>query len=236
MNNFYYIYLIFIILLLSYFIIKIYSFNKDIIFLHIPKNAGTSFKIMYPEIQHKNHANSFPNSNYINIAIVRNPYTRFQSIFQHIFKRSNLNGNYQPAWDLKNIKTLDDFVDAYYDPKNKNYKKVRNLLNWNKNKIQKYKYFINNGGCPKINNYGCIHWAPQYLFINDASKIDYLIKFENFNTEINKLQLMGILNKKKIIKKNQSKDIHKSLSPKAIKLVNEIYAKDFYLWNIAGIN
>ena len=148
-----YIYLLFVIFFLLFIIYKIYFSIKDIIFLHIPKNAGTSFKHMYPEIIHKNHANSFPDINNINIAIVRNPYTRFQSIFNHIFKRSNLNGNYQSSKDLKNIKTLDDFVNAYYDINNKNYKHVRNLLNWDKEKIQKYKYFKkNNGGCPLKKN------------------------------------------------------------------------------------
>lgn len=221
-----------IILILSLLIFFLHFLlkKKEIIFLHIPKNAGTTFKSMYPEIKNRNHANSFPNDDEINIAIIRNPITRFQSIFNHIKNRSQIKKN---SDDLLDINSLDELAKAYYDDNNINHNKIRNMLSWNKNKINSYKNLKkNNGGCP-INKkkIGCIHWAPQYLFIDNSDKIDYLLKFENLENDLKRLHRLGILKKKKILFKNKSKESPKKITPIVKKLIMEIYKEDFDLWN-----
>ena len=39
---------------------------------------------MYPQFLGKSHQTSIPKKNEINIAIIRNPYSRFLSIFSHL--------------------------------------------------------------------------------------------------------------------------------------------------------
>ena len=88
----------------------------------------------------------------------------------------------------------------------------------------------------KKKNFGCIHWAPQHLYIGDGSSVDYLIKFENLDSDLDKLQKDGILKKRNLKFKNKSKEDKKEkLTPKVKKLIKELYWHDFKLWNKSGI-
>ena len=58
-----------------------------------------------------------------------------------------------------------------------------------------YKIYNKDGGCPKIINLPCIYWSPQYLYLNDLKNIDYLIRFENLDKDIDQLKLMPMFRK-----------------------------------------
>ena len=152
-------------------------------FLHIPKNAGSSFKSTYPSVQHTKHYNALPSKNKINIAVLRNPYSRLKSIFAHIKDRT-LEGTCN---DLVDFDNLDRLAEAYYNKNDILHNKAKNLLYWDKQKFSLYKLLKGNGGCPKKHNYPCIHWAPQSLYLGNLEKIDYLIRFEYLNYDINRL-------------------------------------------------
>jgi hypothetical protein len=237
--------IIIIILFLKYLKNKEFFYNKkELKFLHIPKNAGSYFKKIYPQFNNDKHYNAIPYKNKINIAIIRNPYDRLISIFSHLKDRTNK----KTSSDLKEFSTIQDICYAYYDKNNINHTKARHIFNWNINEFNKYKEIPWGGtkhllyGCGRNfynNNIKCIHWCPQSIFIDDYKKVQYLIKFENLESDILKLQNKGIL--KKI--KNTSKI---NVSPKSIKnknkissivkkLVDDLYKDDFELWNKSGI-
>ena len=174
--------------------------NKKMHFIHIPKNAGSSIKNMYPYFnQGGHHYDALPMKNKINIAIIRNPYSRFLSIFAHIKERGSRN-NYTRSNDLDDFNEIDDLCEAYLDENNKLHTKAKLLLDWTKKdfKIIENMYKKNpqpSGGC--TNNFKCMHWAPQHLFIESPVKVDYLLKFENLEHDIKILQNKNILEKKK---------------------------------------
>lgn len=210
---------------------------KKIHFLHIPKNAGSTFKTMYPYFKKKKlspHYEATPKNNKINIVIIRNPYTRLISIFSHIKYRTNIN----TSNDLINFETLDDLCKAYFDSNHKYHQKAKYLFTWNDGDIIKYKkknYFTKEYyGCDKTLQ-RCIHWCPQSLFVKDKNKIQYFIKFENLNNDLINLQNIGILEKVKISHSKKSPDTIKNknndITPTIDKLVKYIYKDDIILWN-----
>lgn len=207
--------------------------GKKVVFLHIPKNAGMAFIRSFHPI-HKLHNKSFPKKSEINIAIVRNPEKRLQSIFAHIWERTHIDKN---AKDLKNFETLHDLADAYYDKSNPLHKKALNLLSWTREKFRNAVY--PNLQCGEAH---CVHWAPQnyYVFGHD-SKVDYLLKFENLDSDIGKLKKLGIINpKENMITFNKSRsDVKKNrtvMTPLCKKLAQDIYREDYALWQSAGIS
>ena len=203
-------------------------------FLHIPKNAGLSISKMYN--LHDNyigpvyHPYTFPKKDYINFAIIRNPETRLQSIFAHVKDRDNLKTSY----DLNEFNTLNDLANAYYNKNDKNHNKARQIFEWDTNKFNSYE----KDGCSKTDV--CIHWCPQYFFVfGHEAQVDFLLKFENLNNDLKKLIDLGILENKKLIHKNKSKNKYKKLTyltPICKKLVRDIYKKDFDLWEKSGLN
>ena len=199
---------------------------------------------MYPYFNEGgNHYDALPMKNKINIAIIRNPYTRFVSIFAHIKERGSRN-NYTRSNDLDDLNKIDDLCKAYLDKNNEFHTKAKLLLDWTKNdfKIIKNLYkkygFIPSfnqpyGGCNK--NFKCMHWAPQYLYIQSPIKVDYLLKFETLERDIKILQNKNMLEKKKIKHERKGKYSSKKITPLVKKIVDKIYYKDFELWNNSGL-
>lgn len=226
--------LIIIVLLMIFLFLKktiIEKFeNKPITFLHIPKNGGTYIKSYFTEFKNKPHYDSFPKNNETNIAILRNPTTRLQSIFSHI-KYRDLEKN--SSNDLNDFKTLDDLAKAYYDKNNIHHHKAHNILDWDMVKFKDYK---NLKECGK--NHSCIHWAPQHFYIEGHNaNVEHIMKFETLNSDIKKLQKKHILKNVKIIENDivrKTPDKYKKLTtitPLCEKLINDVYKRDIELWN-----
>ena len=234
---------IFIFIVIIIYNIKFEQFptNKQVHFIHIPKNAGSSIKKMYSYFNKGgHHFDALPMKNKINIAVIRNPYSRFLSIFYHIKERGTRN-NYTRSNDLDDFDKIDDLCKAYLDKNNKFHSKAKLLLNWTKNDFKIieniYKksppYKQPNGGC--TTNFKCMHWAPQYLFIQSPVKVDYLLKFEELENDLKILQNKNILEEKKIMHVNKSKYDSKKIIPLVKKIVDKIYYRDFELWNNSGL-
>jgi hypothetical protein len=209
--------------------IELFKNTKPVVFLHIPKNAGTKIKQMYPKFKNKPHWDSYPKQNEINIAVIRNPTTRLQSIFSHIKYRQEVEKN---AYDLFDFETLHDLATAYYNKNAKNHTKAVDIFKWDDTSIKKYK------SSPECtNSTPCIHWLPQHLYINgnQPAIVDYFMRFEYLDEDISKLQQQGILESHKITnsKSRQTPNKYKNLAeitPICNKLVNDIYKKDLILW------
>lgn len=241
------VYLILFLVILIFLLYKNYieNFNtKNIKFLHIPKTAGTYIKRNY-NLKLYNHFQSYPTLSTINIACIRNPYTRLQSIFAHIKDRDEYKNRLR-SYDLLNFKNLDDLAKAYYNKKHKFHNKAKDLLKWNRKKFRLYKKLKNNNGCSvneKIK--ACIHWAPQFYYIYGYdAKVNYLLKYENLDDELLKLEELDILKKKKNITSVSNKIMvsskkHKELAyetPIIKRLVEDVYKKDIKLWKKAGLD
>ena len=123
---------IFIFIVIIIYNIKFEQFptNKQVHFIHIPKNAGSSIKKMYSYFNKGgHHFDALPMKNKINIAVIRNPYSRFLSIFYHIKERGTRN-NYTRSNDLDDFDKIDDLCKAYLDKNNKFHSKAKLLLNF----------------------------------------------------------------------------------------------------------
>ena len=240
-----YIILVLVILIFSLYKNYIENFNtKDIKFLHIPKTAGTYIKANY-NIKRYSHTQSYPTLSTINIACIRNPYNRLKSIFAHIKDRDEYKNRLR-SYDLLNFKNLDDLAKAYYNKKHIFHNKAKDLLKWNRKKFRLYKQLKIGTGCSvneKIK--ACIHWAPQFYYIYGYdAKVNYLIKYENLDDDLLKLEELDILKKKKNITSVSkqfmvSSKKHKELAyetPIVKRLVEDVYKKDIKLWKKAGLD
>lgn len=208
---------------------ELFQNNTKVVFLHIPKNAGTKIKQIYPEFSNKTHWDSYPKQQELNIAVIRNPITRLQSIFSHIKYRQEVEKN---AYDLFNFKTLHDLATAYYDTNHKYHQEAINIFKWDTMSLNRYKSLPE---CSKT--MPCIHWLPQHLYIegNKSSTVDYLIRFEHLDEDIYKLQKKGVLKARNITNTYTRKTPDKfkklaEITPICNKLVNDIYKKDVLLW------
>ena len=200
---------------------------KKFNFIHIPKTGGSSFKEKFRKYMIKTqHCDSRPIDNIYNIAIIRNPYERFVSIFRHIKDRAI----YATANDLVNFTEIDDFCNSYFNKKHPHHCKTKHLLSWNNTNINNY---CENDGCNF--NDKCIHWAPQSYFITDVSKVQALLKLDTINEDIKKLYDRNILDYDSIPIVNKSKSKSFEISPIVKNLVNIVYKDDFKLYEKAGL-
>ena len=202
---------------------------KKFNFIHIPKTGGSSFKKKFKKYMIKEkHCDSRPINNIYNIAIIRNPYERFVSIFRHIKDRETM--SHAKANDLVNFTDIEDFCNSYFDKKHPYHSKTKYLLTWNNTNINNY---CENYGC-NLND-KCIHWAPQSYFVTDVSKVQALLKLDTINEDIKKLYDKNILDHESIPNINKSKSKNFEISPIVKKLVDTVYKNDFKLYEKAGL-
>lgn len=227
------------------------NYNNDKInnykFLHITKTGGTSieefgFKLgikwgRYDRLFYENNKNfkklgfwhvplNYLDKETINkykwFTIVRNPYHRIISEINFLIKSNHLQFN---KVDM-NVYLYEILCNIYTNDKNN--KKILN------------KEFIE-----KNDKMYAFHFIPMYHYTCDLSKNEEtisnikIIKFENLNSEINTfLKELGIVEKFDVHEnKNDKKQFEiDDLSIKNIKLINEVYKKDFNLFNYTIIN
>lgn len=122
-------------------------------FIHIPKNAGTSIRAVFPQAHDRQTFGYIPPdwADAYTFAVVRNPFTRFLSAF-HMFKHgAGVEGDYYatPRWpDL----TVDDALAVLADDTVPFDRSVRNLP-------ANLKHHL----LPQTHPFNCLHYAHRLL-------------------------------------------------------------------------
>jgi chondroitin 4-sulfotransferase 11 len=203
--------------------------EKNIIFVHIPKNSGTSMtdaiKEKYPlsiirkgvDINtgyDKMHLYTDIIDKYINkiflnnmkrFCIIRNPYEKFCSAYY----------NFRPR-----------YIEKYSE--NSSYGNINKFI----------KMIDNDFIYGKQNNYydPRVHYRPQYTFIYDNNcnnTIDIILRYENLNNDISELNKKYGLCIKKYGNEKKYKKLKyiNELNKESINILNKLYKKDFELLN-----
>ena len=184
------------------------SHKKKLIFIHIPKNAGTSIikaigedKIIDKSIeQYKEHYKKYWND-YKKFTVVRDPIDRFVSAYKfarmgesELFSLVGRKGlEKHPHYDFCNSMCINEYVSFIY----------------------------NN---PKKINYWII---PQTFFILNKNKkieIDYIARYENLLEDLKKI---GIDNIQKLNASEIDNDNLIQLTKRSKQLLHEIYDIDY---------
>lgn len=200
----------------------LHNCNSEFIFIHIPKNAGTSISksIGFNESSHAKASeiiDDFGKDYFINkfsFSIVRNPIQRFLSLYHYAKMDVSLyHNNLDPSKSLYgrhlDYSTLKDA--SIYD--------CAILL---KEGLLKHDTSWN-------------HWDPQYTWIYDKKENDKLIdkvyRLENLN-ELKKdfLDLFGIQLTLNNFNKSD-RDNSDFLDKRTLSILREFYQKDFELFN-----
>lgn len=198
--------------------------TKKILFIHIPKCAGTSIarslgmffgdpltmntEILYGIDKNNNNVlQSLPLeyysdyvsesliSEYVKFTVVRNPYDRVLSDY---------------SWKNRGCKTLYDFLIL-----------IKNYLSTHTKK-----------DTIKYNKISPNHMLPQYEYIkSDKFTLDHIIKFENIQQDLNDNIDKTVVLKKINTSKHERWEHYFKNHPECISLVNEIYAIDFEKFN-----
>jgi hypothetical protein len=176
--------------------------DKSIIFIHIPKTAGTSIlSTLLEDNQYKvtGHpiANDYSEHEWINsftFSVIRNPYDRF--ISNWMFHTTNYSGKIFEEYNI-NIKnkSLKEYCSI-----------VKDLFHTRNNWITSHQFLTHSSGKP----------------------IDFLIRFENIQEDWNKLcQLINI--KKTLIRLNSTpkKYYMHYFNSETKKFVENLYYEDF---------
>ena len=228
----------------SIYVIK--KTQPKIEFLHIPKNGGMYIRSLFNnKIIMRNHFESFPTNKFVSFAIIRNPFTRFQSIFAHTKRHFNETSN------IRLFKSLHDIAECYYNKSSPKHIHAKNMLSWSQQKIENHypcKITLSNMFLRRdlIDKDGSlIHFAPQSTFIYNKNKnlnFTYYLRFEYLDEDLNELiennVLPHISYNKKRIKKNVSKKVETevSITDLVAKLINDVYSDDIQLYKKLNSN
>lgn len=195
--------------------------RQDIIFVHIPKNAGTSIrKTLSPFMRVSLHNTPFSEikkKNIKQLIVLRDPVERFYSSVNFTLRTES------DAVPLKeeNYDDPNDWVEAIHNPSHSHYEAVMKNL-----RPRLHPAFDNID-----NKHIDIRWhfAPQYLWIRDPA---YVLMFDKLEEEMC-FFFNNVLHKKcrKLLHQNKSDTELKKLSFKNLKLVEKFYAKDIRMYN-----
>lgn len=188
------------------------DYNENLIFIHIPKAAGMSVvKTLYGKsVSNHASANDYIKQNkYLfkkaySFAITRNPYTRAFSAY-----------NYLQAAGMNPIDKVwkDIFIKKY----------------------ETFESFLINGGLKYAIDNDAQHFIPQHKFIfdeKDVSLCNFIGQIEEMkDVEKHLTTVLGveITFSKVNVTSSNSIDINKIYTKKMLRVVNELYGKDFNL-------
>jgi len=193
------------------------SHKKKIIFVHIPKNAGTSIieskDLEFSGVEHQSflsYKSSYPLEwkNYLKTAIVRNPWDRFVSSYEYArmpesYWHSNEEncqakfGKHPDYIQAKNI-CFEDFVRKFF------YKEL---------------------------NLSHFCWAPQKDWICEGKNImiDETFRFEDIEVNCRFKSIFGNIGKLNQSKRSDYKSYYKT--KESIEIVGECYKEDIEIFN-----
>jgi len=195
--------------------------RQDIIFVHIPKNAGTSIrKSMDSYIRVSLHNTPFSEirrKKLKQLIVLRDPVQRFYSSVNFTVRtESDAVPLKKEGYDDPN-----DWIQAIYDPSHSHHESVMKNL-----RPRLHPAFDNID-----NKHIDIRWhfAPQYLWLRSPT---YVLMFDKLEEEM-RFFFKNVLHKRyrKLAVRNKSDKKLKELSPKNVKLVEKFYAKDIRMYN-----
>jgi chondroitin 4-sulfotransferase 11 len=191
-----------------------YSYQYKCIFIHIPKNAGTSILYLLNNNTHidrdhhkyLDYQRSDPNrfNEYHKFCIIRNPWDRLLSAYHYLAHGGNKTSDINLCESLNNnCEDFEEFILKWLD-----FEKIYNITILN----------------------------PQHLYIYDYTQkkivMDSVLRFEyldyDFSILQNKLSIPGELPKKNITAHNEYKSYYNN---KMIKKVTDLFLKDIILFN-----
>ena len=182
--------------------------DYDLYFIHIPKNAGTSFQKEFCSLQsgHISIKQIHPQYHDKTICIVRNPYDRIVSLYNYI----KMEKSYWHSSDNTTPEQKHELYDYCHS--------------------HSFEEFVKDLCINKIFD-DKVHFLPQTYWVTTFKNIIHtkIIKFENLNKDLSK-----ILNKEvSLIKINSSNTIdYESLYTNELKnLIYEQYKQDFISFN-----
>ena len=193
------------------------SRNK-ILFLHIPKTAGSSItasqlkldKVIHPIHQHGawREIKELLTEDYYKIAFVRNPWDRFVSLYFYFFNMKPDHFAYQyDHTTVKNIQRFKTFED----------------------------FCLNFGDFDRQQPFKKFHFFNQNLWTHNNGEcfLDFLGCFENLNSDLDRLASILNIEIKKIPHLNASahENYKKYYNDKTMNIVANLYERDISLFN-----
>ena len=187
--------------------------SKKLIFVHVPKNAGTSIMKMMDEIffdatidEYKNHYKKYWDE-YLKFSVVRHPIDKFVSAYKFFRMEKN-------TWFSADPK------DRGIKQKHQHYDICKSM------DINSYVKMVYNN--PRLIN----RWTvPQHEILCDENKnlmVDYLCRFETLHNDLLKINI--VMNEVTNFSTIEDENLIK-LSEKSISLLCEIYEEDFQLFD-----
>ena len=211
--------------------------TNKIIFIHIPKTAGSSinslllssnFELIFPSVyssHNKKHIILRLNKHkYPDYIIVEKSfseitdYAHFYNELYSYFLENTIYKNYRRFCIIRN--PYDRAVSAYY------YKFKEQQMD-----VKTFIHYLENISSEEFKHKDNIHLMPQSNFIQNN---DILIHFEYLQEELKKLQRYLPLDFSKLIHSNQSigrKHFLDLFDKKDIEIINKVYKNDFKLLN-----
>jgi chondroitin 4-sulfotransferase 11 len=190
-------------------------FEKEVVFIHIPKAAGSSINMsLYGNmglghLSVREYINLFGLIKYKSLysfTFVRNPYSRVQSAYNFL-KKGGMN-SVDEKFANKFIHKFEDLNDFILHGLNES------------EEIQRW-----------------IHFIPQYefLFYNGKKQVDYIGKVENINKDYKYIMnVLGIKNDLETHNQMQSgNDFMQHFNDESKQVIQQLYSKDFEEFNYA---
>lgn len=201
----------------------IISDNKEFIFIHIPKNSGTAMTEALQKTYKDTKLLMYCERDVINNGIDK-MHLYYDVIDKFISK--NILDNYFKFCIIRNpynkLYSSWNFIKERHG-----YKDVNDFIKYKLDEEFIY-------GKEIIPGDARVHYRPQFTFVydNENNKFaDFIIRYENLNEDISKINENYGLNIPLYDNGNSQKNYIKHLNKESITKINSLYKKDFELFN-----
>jgi len=200
--------------------------RNNYIFIHVPKTAGTSMESIVGGTSHETiygyHKEGIDIDKYFKWMYVRNPYDRLYSAYKHCLRSPDIfiENKQRYGCIIEDFKTiLNSGFDCFID-------NIHRFFDFD---IQNVDHEVMRGDKVFI-----AHIIPQHYFctIDGVSYINFVGKFENLENDWKKLRdILSLQLDLPCLNKGDNSEAVISLQQKNIDKINELYRKDFLLFN-----